>query len=193
MFQPPPPEHRMLDWRIEMIEGKVVLILFGIALLICLDGSQSITVAQSQKLPSQIQIERNKSLVRRWIEEGFNKRDMKVVDKIFLESLTINGHPISRDNLKQGMQYRFAAFPDLHVTVEEMIGEGDKVGIWYTAEGTQRGEFEGISATGKRATWFGFDLLQIKGGKISAGRFIDDSLGLMRQLGATLSTLPARQ
>ena len=176
-----------------MIQGKPVLLLFGVVLLICCDSSPSITVAQSQKEPSQIQIERNKALVRRWVEDGFNKRDVQVVDKIFLETLKINGHSISREALKQGMQYRFTAFPDLHVTVEELIGEGDKVGIWYTAEGTQRGEFEGILPTGKRARWFGFDLLQINAGKISQARFIDDSLGLMRQLGATLSMPPARQ
>lgn len=146
------------------------------------------TNARSQKTPSQIQIEQNKALVRRWIDEGFNKSDVKVVDEIFVERPAINGVLIRREDLKQSMRRRFRAFPDLRVRIEEIIGEDDKVGIWYTARGTHRGEFEGILPTGRQVTWSGFDLLRVEGGKISQGRFIDDSLGLMRQLGAMISS-----
>ena len=170
-----------------------MLLWLGLALLICVEGSPSTINAQTKKAPSQIQLERNKALVRRWIEEGFNKRDVRVVDDIFVETLTINGVLIGRENLKKSMRRRFTAFPDLHVTIEEIIGEGDKVGIWYTAKGTHKGEFEGVPATGKQVNWFGFDLLRIRGGKISRARFIDDSLGLMRQLGATLSPPPTEK
>jgi steroid delta-isomerase-like uncharacterized protein len=158
-----------------------------VLLLVCSNGLLYEVSAQSQKAPSQIEIEQNKALVRRWIEEGFNKRDLRVVDEIFVENFAVSGAVIGRENLKQSMRRRFTAFPNLHVTIEEILGEGDKVGIWYTAQGTHRGEFEGISATGRRVSWFGFDLLRVDGGKIAQGRFIDDSLGLMRQLGATLA------
>jgi predicted ester cyclase len=176
-----------------MIKRKLMLLQLGLVLLTCFNGLQSVVGAQSQKVPRQIEMEQNKALVRRWIEEGFNKRDLKVVDEIFVETLPINGVMIGRENLKQSMRRRFTAFPDLHVTIEEIIGEGEKVGIWYTAQGTHKGEFEGISPIGRQVSWFGFDLLRVKGGKIAEGRFIDDSLGLMRQLGATLSPPPARR
>jgi predicted ester cyclase len=61
--------------------------------------------------------------------------------------LTINGVSVGRETVKENMRRRFAAFPDLHVTIEEMIGEADKVGIWYKADGTHKGEFEKIPAT----------------------------------------------
>lgn len=61
---------------------------------------------------------------------------------------------------------------------------GDKVAIWYTAEGTQRGEFDGVLPTGRRVSWTGVDLLRIDGGKIGEARFLSDALGLLRQLGA---------
>jgi predicted ester cyclase len=176
-----------------MIKRKSTLFRLGLILFVCFNGLLSVVSAQSQKAPRQIEIEQNKAVVRRWIEEGFNKRDLKVVDEIFVESLAVNGAVIGRENLKQSMRRRFTAFPDLHVTIEEIISEGDKVGIWYTAQGTHKGEFEGISPTGRRVSWFGFDLLRVDGGKIAQGRFIDDSLGLMRQLGATLSPPPTQK
>lgn len=176
-----------------MFQRKSMWLRLGLTLLIGFHELQAMTSAQSQIVPSQFQIERNKALVRRWIEEGFNKRDTTVVDEIFVETPAINGLLIGRESLKQSMRRRFTAFPDLQVTIEEMIGEGDKVGIWYTARGTHRGEFEGITPTGKPVNWSGVDLLRVEGGKISQGRFIDDSLGLMQQLGATLAPPPARK
>jgi predicted ester cyclase len=52
------------------------------------------------------------------------------------------------------------------------------------ARGTQQGDFGTVRATGKRATWIGSDLLWFEGNTIVEARFLDDSLGLMRQLGA---------
>jgi len=176
-----------------MRKRKPTFLRLGLVLLICLNGLSSLGSAQSQKAPRLIEIEQNKALVRRWIEEGFNKRDLKVVDEIFVESLAINGIVIGRENLKQDMRRRLTAFPDLYVTIDEIIGEGNKVGIWYTVKGTHGGEFEGIPPTGKPVNWFGFDLLRIEGGKIAQGRFVDDMLGLMRQLGATLSPPPTQK
>jgi predicted ester cyclase len=54
------------------------------------------------------------------------------------------------------------------------------------------GEFEGIPPTQKRVKWVGFDLMTLAEGRIAQGRFISDSLGLLRQLGATVSPPPAK-
>jgi steroid delta-isomerase-like uncharacterized protein len=131
--------------------------------------------------------ERNKGLARRWIEEGFNKRNLTVVDELFAERFAVNGHAIGREGLRQSMSRHIASFPDLHVTIDDMVAEGGKVGLWYTVEGTHQGEFEGIPPTGKQVKWTGSDLLTIEGGKVSEGRFLSDSLGLLRQMGASVS------
>jgi predicted ester cyclase len=120
-------------------------------------------------------------------EEGFNKRNVGVVDELFAERFAVNGQVIGRDGLKHSISRHFARFPDLHVTIDDIVAEGNKVGLWYTVEGTQRGEFEGIQPTLKQVKWFGFDLLSLEGDRIAQGRFISDSLGLLRQLGATVS------
>jgi steroid delta-isomerase-like uncharacterized protein len=131
--------------------------------------------------------ERNKGLARRWIEEAFNKHNLTVVDELFAERFAVNGHAIGREGLRKSMSRHIAAFPDLHVTIDDMVAEGGKVSLWYTVEGTHQGEFDDVPPTGKHVKWFGSDLLTIDGGKISEARFLSDSLGLLRQLGATVS------
>jgi steroid delta-isomerase-like uncharacterized protein len=162
---------------------RLLLFWVGLALIYPV----SIAYGQTGPLVRDTPTERNKALVRRWIEEGFNKRKLMVVDQLFAERFAVNGNVIGRDGLKQSMTRHFGGFPDLHVTVDDIVAEGEKVGIWYTVEGTHRGEFEGIVPTGKQVKWFGFDLLTIEAGKISEGRFVSDLLGLLRQLGATVS------
>lgn len=136
---------------------------------------------------------RNKALVRRWIDEGFNRRSLTVVDELFTEQFAVNGRVLGREGLKQSMNRHLAGFPDLRVTIDDVLAEGSKVGIWYTVEGTHTGEFEAIPPTGNRVTWVGFDLFSVEAGKISSARFLSDFHGLLTQLGATLSPPPARR
>jgi steroid delta-isomerase-like uncharacterized protein len=131
--------------------------------------------------------ERNKALVRRWIEEGFNQGRPKVVDELFAERVAVNGQLVGRDGLKRSMQRHLAGFPDLRVRVDDIIAEGRKVGIWYTVEGTHQGEFEAIPPTGNHVKWAGSDLLTIDDGRISEARFLSDFHGLLTQLGANIS------
>src|SRR5512132_826147 len=163
----------------------------GIAVLISISGSQSIGGAQSQ--PDRgVGLEQNKALVRRWIEEGFNKRDVRIADALFVQGFIANGQKIGREGLKHSMTRHLTAFPDLRVVINEIIAEGDKVVIWYTVQGTQKGEFDGVPATGKQVNWVGADLFHIVAGKIVEARFVDDSLGRLRQLGATVSPPPSQ-
>jgi steroid delta-isomerase-like uncharacterized protein len=126
----------------------------------------------------------NKTFVLRWIEEGFNRQNLAVVDDVFAEQLSINGQNVGRDGLKRSMSQHLKGFPDLHVTIDDTIAEGNRVGVWFTVEGTHRGEFAGIPATGNHVKWSGFDLLTVEHGRITEARFLSDYFGLMTQLGA---------
>lgn len=77
-----------------------------------------------------------------------------------------------------------AAFPDLRVTVDEVVVEGDLVAVAWTAEGTHQGEFYGIPATGRTAQWEGLDLMRFECGKIVEVWIAADALGLHEQIGA---------
>jgi steroid delta-isomerase-like uncharacterized protein len=130
---------------------------------------------------TQAGVRQNKALARRWMEEGFNKKSLKVVDEIFDEDFAISGQRIGRAGLKRSMSRFFTAFPDLHVTINDLVAEGDKVALWYTVRGTHKGEFDGFRATGNRVSWSGSDLLRIARGKIVEGRFLDDLLTVLQQ------------
>ena len=138
--------------------------------------------AASAQRATATPLEQNKAVVRRWIEQGFNRRNPAIVDELFVEDVVIGGQPVGRARLRQSMIQRLTAFPDLVVTITDILAEGDQVVIWYTARGTHRGEYEGIAPTGRLVTWVGSDLLRIERLKIAEGRFLDDSLGLLRQL-----------
>jgi steroid delta-isomerase-like uncharacterized protein len=144
-------------------------------------------VSMSAATPLQSNIENHKALVRRWIDQGFNKKDLTVVDEIFSSDVTVNGQRVGHDGLKKSMSRFITAFPDLRVTITDVVAEGDNVVLWYSVQGNQRGEFEGMRPTGKQVQWIGADLFRIRNGKVVECRFVDDSLGLLRQLGATVS------
>jgi len=193
-FEPDPESHgrlgRQFTWSAQIINsagGADEDRMIATFILVAVGGARSMAGAQSQQGEGRVSLERNKVLVRRWIEEGFNKRDLNVIDVVFKENFTVNRSRIGRMGLKQNMTERFRAFPDLRVTIVEIVAEGDKVAMWYTVQGTQNGQFEGVRPTGKPVNWFGADFLRVQGNQIVEGWFVDDSLGLMRQLGVTLS------
>lgn len=86
---------------------------------------------------------------------------------------------------KQFASMLVGAFPDLHVTVEDLIEEGDRVAARVTVNGTHRGLLMGqFPATGKHMAVTGVDIFRLAGGKIVERWNHRDLLGLMQQLGA---------
>ncbi len=85
--------------------------------------------------------------------------------------------------MKQYFSSLHSAFPDVHMDVEDMIAEGDKVVARVSVSGTHQGEFMGIDPTGNRVTITGIDILRIVDGKVVEhwGNF--DDLGMLQQLG----------
>jgi steroid delta-isomerase-like uncharacterized protein len=166
---------------------KRLLFCIGVAAVVCSGWCESICAATLVQRAAGTNGEQVKALVRRWIEQGFNRRVLTVVDELFASEVIVNGQRVSRPAVKQSMNRFITAFPDLHVTITDTVAEGDKVAIWYSVQGTQTGDFEGIRATGKQARWSGADFFRIEKGRIAECRFVDDSLGLLRQLGATLT------
>jgi steroid delta-isomerase-like uncharacterized protein len=119
--------------------------------------------------------------------EILNQGRYELIDEIyapdFVEHYEQPGVPPTREGFKQfAMAYR-AAFPDLHYTVEDAIEAGDKVVHRLTGSGTMKGDFLGMPATGRRATWS-----EIHIGRVADGRLVEhwglvDQLGLFVQLG----------
>jgi steroid delta-isomerase-like uncharacterized protein len=75
------------------------------------------------------------------------------------------------------------AYPDLHVTIEDLIAEGDKVVVRNTVTGTHRGEYMGIPPTGKSVTYNEIFITRFADGRITETWGVVDVLSQMRQLG----------
>jgi steroid delta-isomerase-like uncharacterized protein len=88
------------------------------------------------------------------------------------------------EGVKQIVGVYRAAFPDLHLTIEDLIAEGDKVVVRFTARGTHQGDLMGVAPTGKEVTVTGISIVRIAEGKIVEEWENFDALGMMQQIGA---------
>jgi len=87
--------------------------------------------------------------------------------------------------LKQVWPVLLHAFPDLYVTVEDLIEEGDKVVCRNTVSGTHQGEYMGLPPTGKSVTYNEIFIFRFVSGQVAEIWGVVDVLSQMKQLGLT--------
>jgi len=130
--------------------------------------------------------EQNKMLVRRAFEEVYNQGKLEVIDDLVASNIIVFAGPgeiRGADGLRQYVAALRTAFPDLHMTIDEQIAEGDTVVTRWTAHGTHLGPFQGIPPTGKRGSMTGIDIDRFVDGKTVECWTNADELGLLQQLG----------
>ena len=131
--------------------------------------------------------EENKAVVRRFHEED-QKRNLDGIVKLCAPHYVWHGTGVLPDSdlagFKQALTAFWTAFPDVHLTIEDLIAEGDKVVARATMRGPHRGAFMGIAPTGKHVTLTGIAIFRVEEGKIADVWQNGDMLGLMQQLGA---------
>jgi len=96
-------------------------------------------------------------------------------------------------DFKQKESEAFDAFPDMHVTIDDMVAEGDKVAMRVTMTGTHKGEFMGIPPTNKKVTISLIAIDRFAGGKIVEDHGEYNALDLMRQLGLKEIPTPKKE
>src|SRR4051812_6210416 len=96
----------------------------------------------------------NEAVVRRFVEEVANRRDTSVVADLLTEDFRLppGADGLDRDGLVAVLEYYFAAFPDLHYTIEDLIADGNKVVVRVEMTGTHEGDYEGVAGSGKRVS-----------------------------------------
>jgi ketosteroid isomerase-like protein len=132
-----------------------------------------------------VSTEHNKALVRQFYGESVH--NPALLDELLAPTYVLHlpgRPPISGiEPAKQLMVAYTSGFPDLQLTTEDLVAEGDKVAIRNTWRGTHQGAFQGIPPTGKQVTFTGSDVFHFVGGKIAEQWADLDALGLMQQLG----------
>jgi steroid delta-isomerase-like uncharacterized protein len=131
--------------------------------------------------------EENKANDRRFIEEALNRGNLSIIDELgdanFVDHSTPPGVPPTIDGLKGFLTQFRAAFPDLHYTIEDQTAEGDRVAMRVTGSGTMKGEFMGMPASGKSASWSEIHITRWANGKAVEHWGVVDQMGMLAQLG----------
>jgi steroid delta-isomerase-like uncharacterized protein len=153
------------------------------ALMLVLAGCKSQKKGETEELKT-IE-EKNKAFIQAYTEDFWNKQNIAAFEKYFTADFII--HFANED--QNGEQYKglcqalFNAFPDLYITTNDLVAEGEKVTKVWTANSTHKGEFMGIPATGKPIVFKGIEVFRIVDGKIAEVWVSMDNLGMMQQLG----------
>lgn len=131
--------------------------------------------------------EQNKIAANRFIEKGLNQKNLAEFDLYFSPDVINHSVP---PNLPPGLEGRklymstfLNAFPDLHFTIDDLLGEGDMLVTRWTSTGTHLGDLMGIPPTGKSVTVTGIAIDRFVNGRSVENWGVFDQMGLMQQLG----------
>lgn len=125
-------------------------------------------------------------LVRRYVEEVWNRRDLAALEALTLPTFAyyLNGQPArDRTALGQFIRGTQTAFPDWRVEILDVIVEGDRAAVRWSGQVTHGGPFRGIPPTGRKIRVTGINVYEVSEGRIAVEWEQTDSLGMLQQLG----------
>jgi steroid delta-isomerase-like uncharacterized protein len=140
-------------------------------------------------------VQANKAILDRHFNQVLNQGQLDVVDEIYTNDYTLDapvrsdgssqarGLTQGREQLKQRVTLFRTAFPDIHFSQDDVVGENDTVVVRYTYRGTHRGVFAGVEPSGRSITIMGILIAHLKDGRIQEAWSAFDSAELMKQLG----------
>jgi predicted ester cyclase len=133
-------------------------------------------------------LEENKRVVRRFSEELFGTGNLQLLDEIIAPhavhtASTSNWEP-GREGFRKHVLWIHNALPDIHLTVEDLIAEGEQVVAFWAIRGTHQGEFWGVQPTGRPVVITAVIRLQVINGQVYHCQFLPDRLGILIQLGS---------
>jgi predicted ester cyclase len=140
-----------------------------------LPGPTATRDAVPETTKGDVMSEQNKQVVREYYERVLNGRDLDAVGEFFVDERMVEG-------VKGGCFRYFEAFPDLHVALDDLIAEGDRVFVRSTMTGTHDGEYKGIPATGRHVAAESAEVFRVADGKFVGYWCLANVAGLMRQL-----------
>jgi predicted ester cyclase len=130
----------------------------------------------------------NKAIYRAFIQRVFNEGRVDSLDEFLAETYVIAeappGAPVGAEGVKEAVGMFRGAFPDLEITLDDLIGEDDWVAARSTLRGTHRGPLFGIAPTGNSVSVTSLTLVRLANGRLVESWVRNDVAGLMSQLGA---------
>jgi steroid delta-isomerase-like uncharacterized protein len=157
------------------------------ALLVCAASTMRPAAISAQRRADVPAVQRtNKEVVRRYVEELWNGQRVELVDQVLTPDVVAHAGDGSLEHgnqrFRQVIPMVRQAFPDLHITIEALVAEGDQVAARLRMRGTHKGRLFGIEPAGRPLDlpeWFFFRLAD---GKIAEYWYLRDYVELRRQL-----------
>jgi steroid delta-isomerase-like uncharacterized protein len=129
----------------------------------------------------------NIALVRRFVDQVWNRGNMNVCDEILSPKLRTHdpmlGDVDGIESAKQHVRLFRTAFPDFDTSIDDIGAIGDKVYVRWTATGTHRGNMMGITPTNRRGVVHGMTVNRFENNKIVETYYAWDVYGMIEQLG----------
>jgi steroid delta-isomerase-like uncharacterized protein len=133
-------------------------------------------------------VDENVVLVKQLYEEVWNNGDLSLVDELlspdFVDYNQPPGAPNGREGYKAGVSMIRTAFPDIKFSLDQILAEDDRLAFRLTGTGTHKGDFLGISPTGKQVSLESMTFVHMDKGKISERWGISDIPRVIEQLQA---------
>lgn len=135
--------------------------------------------------------EENRAFIYRWFDEVWNNKSEKAIDEMCAEDVVANGLTDAEGNTIRGIEpYKnlhrafVSAYPDIKITVEDAISEGDKIVARCKVTGTHTGDELGVKATNQPIEFTGIVIVRIENGKIAEAWNEFDFMKMYSQIGA---------
>ena len=133
--------------------------------------------------------EQNKAIAKRAFEEILSRGHFELAAEIYARDFLNHGihRDVGLEEDQKALRGWHEAFPDVVVTAEKLIAEGELVAVYWIARGTNTGTGNGLPATGRKVELAGITIWRILDGKIKEEWSAFDQLSMMRQLGLLAS------
>jgi len=127
--------------------------------------------------------EEKQAVVQRFYEGVVNQKDFSVFEEVFDANMV--GHELGFGPALKDTEF-LTAFPDMHLTVERWVIEGDMLTAVVTISATHQAEFMGVAPTGNKITWSNIDIWHVENGKITEVWHNTASADILQQIGYQL-------
>ena len=128
-----------------------------------------------------------KDMAHRWYGEVMSEGKTEVIDELcapgFVDHDPLPGSTGDLAGLKDFVAQIRAAFPDLQMSADDMIVEGDRIAVRSTMRGTHEGDFMGVPGSGKKVEVSGYDFVRMENDQAAEHWGVIDAAALMEQIG----------
>jgi len=129
----------------------------------------------------------NEALLRRWFEEVWNQGQVEAIDEMMAADAIAHGlgdAQVVGTTAFKAFHAKFrGAFPDIRITVDDVVSQGDRAAVRFTIRATHRGDHLGVPATGREVNFPAMSFVRCRNGQIVEGWNSVDMLGMLQQVG----------